>query len=216
MLVHPHHMDRVNPTRIGSDPTSMSTNEPTGQEVSGTTEEELMNLIEVRSDDDSAGLTDIWIAGIPLGKLLDKALQNSSEALEVAKSDSVEDDEPAQDDADGTEDDTLPIERMAQLRESDPDHPALPTNGRQSFDRAVTIYEHFRQWSKKTPSGHTITSNLKSLLSTATGEELAWKQCYRACRKLVEWSKGAVTFKKTRRHGWILVADELPSSAKIG
>lgn len=36
--------------------------------------------VEVRSTEDNPALADVWLAGIPMGKLLDKALQNSREA----------------------------------------------------------------------------------------------------------------------------------------
>lgn len=51
--------------------------------------------------------------------------------------------------------------------------------------------------------------NLKRLLETTTGESLAWKQVYRAVKALEKFTKGAIRFKKTRRHGWMVVADSL-------
>ena len=59
----------------------------------------------------------------------------------------------------------------------------------------------------KDAEGLVIKDNLKTLLQTATGEKLAWKQAYRACRALEQFTKGAICFEKHRRHGWMLIAE---------
>ena len=97
--------------------------------------------------------------------------------------------------------DTTPLEDIADDEKEDP--PGVQVGP--SVTRAAAIMSHWDQWSSKAPKGRVITGNLRNLLTTATGESLAWKQVYRACRKLEEWSKGRITFQKTRRHGWILV-----------
>ena len=75
-----------------------------------------------------------------------------------------------------------------------------------SVRRAKAIAQHFRQWAKKTPNGLVIKDGLKSLVETATDERLFWKQIERAGHALEKFTKGAIQFKKTRRHGWTLVA----------
>jgi hypothetical protein len=75
-----------------------------------------------------------------------------------------------------------------------------------SVRRAKVLAEHFGKWSKKTPSGLVIRSNLRELLSAATGESLYWEQVKRACNRLAEYTKGTIAFKKTRKHGNVLVA----------
>ena len=75
-----------------------------------------------------------------------------------------------------------------------------------SVRRAKAIAAHFSQWASKTPKGLVIKDNLKTLLQTATGEKLAWKQVYRACRALEKFTKGTIRFEKHRRHGWMLIA----------
>lgn len=94
---------------------------------------------------------------------------------------------------------------------------AVTANVTASVRRVKAIFQHFRQWSSKAPSGYIVKDNLKRLLETATSESLAWKQVYRACRALERFTKGVVAFKKTR-HGWIVVADSLErmSSAQGG
>jgi hypothetical protein len=50
-------------------------------------EEQIAELIEIDADSiEDVALEDIWIAEIPLGKLLSKALQNSTEAKERTES----------------------------------------------------------------------------------------------------------------------------------
>jgi hypothetical protein len=121
------------------------------------------------------------------------------------------------DESGSADDDLLPIERIARLKDDDEpeDNPFADTTP--SVDRAVVLYENFRSWSDKAPKGRVIRSGLKKLLNTAMDTQLSWKQIYRACRELEEWSKGRIVFKKTSRHGWILVeGDERSSSASGG
>ena len=76
-----------------------------------------------------------------------------------------------------------------------------------SVRRAKAIAQHFRQWAKKTPNGLVIKDGLKSLVETTTDERLFWKQIERAGHALEKFTKGAIEFTKTRRHGWTLVAE---------
>lgn len=99
----------------------------------------------------------------------------------------------------------LPIERLAKFGEDS----TVIADVTASVKRARAIFQHFKQWSSKTPSGYVVKGNLKSLLETATGESLYWKQVHRACKKLEQWSKGVFEFKKTRKHGWIVVVESL-------
>lgn len=116
----------------------------------------------------------------------------------------------------GSSDDMLPIERMIEFQKQDENHPALPSNGRESFERAVSIFENYRNWSNKTPKGRVITSEIRKLLETVTGENLAWRQVYRAMDKVEEWTNGVIIHERTNRHGHVLVSDGQPSSAGSG
>lgn len=131
--------------------------------------------------------------------------------------DEIEDENPTPDGSENGSQDSemLPIERIARLKQSDDQDESPFADTTPSVDRAVAIFQNFRQWSQKAPSGRVIKSNLKNLITTATGESLAWKQVYRACRKLEEWSKGGIQFIQHDRHGWILV-QERPSSVGNG
>jgi len=112
--------------------------------------------------------------------------------------------------------DLLPIERLARMEDDEDASDQIMADTTPSVERAVVLYENFREWSKKTPKGRTITSGLKDLLSAATGERLAWRQVYRTLDKIEEWSKGAIRHEQTSRHGHVLVADEQASSLRIG
>lgn len=114
------------------------------------------------------------------------------------------------------DDDLLPIERLARMEDSPDASDEIMADTTPSVERAVVLFENFREWSKKTPKGRTITSGLRDLLSAATGERLAWRQVYRTLDKIEEWSKGAIRHEQTSRHGHVLVADERASSARTG
>lgn len=172
--------------------------------------DEIGSLIEIRADSvENAGITDIWIAGQPLGKVIEgnreKCATVEKQIEETLTGEAA--DGSIEEETDETREDLeqerelLPIERLERFGE---DHVAL-ANVTASVDRARTLFAHFREWASKTPAGRVIKSNLRALLSTACETSLSWKQIYRACEKLEEWSKGAIEFKKTDRHGWILV-----------
>lgn len=108
--------------------------------------------------------------------------------------------------------DLLLIERLAKFGENS----TVVADVTASVKRAKEIFTHFRQWASKTPTGYVAKDNWKRLLETATGESLAWKQVYRACRTLEKFTKGAIEFKKTRRHGWMVVADSLERMSSAG
>ena len=98
-------------------------------------------------------------------------------------------------------DDWTPLERLSVIGEA-----ALDDHVFASDRRAVTVFEHWEEWSTKTPQGNLLktSDNLKSLLSTATDEHLAWKQVYRACRRIEQLSQGRLTFFQHDKHGWML------------
>lgn len=113
--------------------------------------------------------------------------------------------------------DLLPIDRVVL---SDDVEDCMIGNVTESVERAAAIYENFRQWSDKTTAGQVIHTSggkrgasLKTLLETATGESLEWKQVTRACRKIEEWSKGTIQFKQSDRHGWMLIG---PDDIEVG
>ncbi len=169
--------------------------------------DELHRLVEVRADDvDEVGLEDVWIAGQPLGKIV-SANREKTETVEQRVEETAAAGAPHKTTGDSKESDEpelTPIERVAKFGEDS----TVMADVTASVKRATTVFTHFHDWSKKTPSGRVVHENLKTLLTTARDEHLSWKQVYRACRKLEEWSKGVIQFKKHRRHGWMLVADE--------
>ena len=127
--------------------------------------------------------------------------QDVHEATEKAEGATSIDDTPG--DNPSTKDDAVtPMERLLTLGEQ-----GVMADVTASVHRAKAIAAHFDQWASKTPKGLVIKDNLKNLLQTATGEKLAWKQVYRACRALEKFTKGAVRFEKHRRHGWMLIAE---------
>ena len=98
-------------------------------------------------------------------------------------------------------DDWTPLERLSMISDE-----ALDKHVSASDRRAVTLFEHWDEWSRKTPQGNLLktSDSLRTLLSTATDEQLAWKQVYRACRHVEQLSKGRLTFFQHDTHGWML------------
>ena len=128
--------------------------------------------------------------------------QDVHEAIEKAESGEATADAAESDERGASNDSMTPMERLLQLGEQD-----VMADVTASVKRAKTIAQHFSGWASKTPNGLVVKSNLKTLLETATGERLAWKQVHRAGHALEKFTKGAIQFKKHRRHGWMLVAE---------
>jgi outer membrane murein-binding lipoprotein Lpp/uncharacterized protein YjiS (DUF1127 family) len=99
--------------------------------------------------------------------------------------------------------DMTPVERVSEMNVEDIGIDVTP-----SIERAVSIFDHWQEWSDKTPKGRVLKSNLKTLLRTATGEHLAWRQVYRACEALEELSKGRIEFIDHKKHGKMLIKSE--------
>jgi DNA repair exonuclease SbcCD ATPase subunit len=97
----------------------------------------------------------------------------------------------------------IPIERISVM---DTDETGIDVTP--SIERAVSIFDHWQEWSDKTPKGRVLKSDLKTLLRTATGESLAWRQVYRAAEALDELSKGRIEFFDHKRHGKMLIESQ--------
>ena len=104
--------------------------------------------------------------------------------------------------------DMTPIERVSKMDTEDTGIDMTP-----SIERAVAIFNHWEEWSDKTPKGRVLKSDLKTLLRTATDEQLAWRQAYRAAEALEELSKGRIEFINHSRHGKMLIESQ---SARSG
>ena len=99
--------------------------------------------------------------------------------------------------------DMTPIERVSKMDAQDTGIDMTP-----SIERAVVIFDHWKEWSDKTPKGRVLKNDLKTLLRTATGEKLAWRQAYRAAEALDELSKGQIEFIHHKRHGKMLIESQ--------
>jgi hypothetical protein len=183
---------------------------------------ELTEFIDIQSDDDNPAVEDIWIAGQPFGKIINSNRETAKSAEKQARAARSSDSEPTGNDAEnGSGDDLLPIERL--LRGEDDDW--YVNSATESVERAKELYRHFQEWSSNTQKGRVIktgggkrgTATLQTLLNTVLDEpEISWKQVYRACQKLEEWTKGAIQYIDHRRHGKMLVMDGRASSAGSG
>ncbi|EMA36882.1 hypothetical protein [Halococcus hamelinensis] len=126
--------------------------------------------------------------------LLDDIIDLENQLTDLEASSSTSENQSQDTSARDTE--LTPIERVAKLGNEGTGIEVTP-----SIERAVAIYEHWDEWAKKTPRGHVLKDGLKTLLRTATGEKLAWRQVYRAAEALEELSKGRIKFFHHDRHG---------------
>jgi regulator of replication initiation timing len=129
------------------------------------------------------------------------------EQLADVETKSVESDNGNNAEASKQRTDMAPIERISVM---DTDETGIDVTP--SIERAVSIFEHWEEWSNKTPKGRVLKSNLKTLLRTATGEGLAWRQVYRAAEALDELSKGRIEFIDHSRHGKMLIESQPASN----
>jgi chromosome segregation ATPase len=97
--------------------------------------------------------------------------------------------------------DLTPIERLSKIE--DTEDTAIEITP--SIERAVTIFDHWEDWSQRTPKGNVLKEGLKTLLRTATEDNVNWRQSYRAAEALEELSKGRIQFMKHKRHGKMLL-----------
>lgn len=130
-------------------------------------------------------------------------LDSQNKAIEELEEESAEEPPASAEEAPGTQAEKTPIERVA----DDPDTSGVRITA--SVQRALSIAGNFRDWCTKGARGtRAVTKNLRTLLGAAEDETLAWKQVYRAAETLEELSNGALTFKKTRRHGLIIELED--------
>ena len=168
------------------------------EEVRDIVREEVSKLIEVRGvEPEDATLDDVWIAGQPLGKII--------EGLTKKVKDNTPTNDPTESDS---ETERTPLERIADENDSNPVGVQITS----SVDRAAAIMRNWTQWSKKGPKGRNIRDGLKPLNETELDEDdLAWNQIYRACKKVEHLTNGKIVFTKHSRHGWMLLQ---PSSGE--
>jgi uncharacterized membrane protein YccC len=95
-----------------------------------------------------------------------------------------------------------PIERLF----DDPDTSGIRIT--ESVSRALTVAGHFDQWSQRVQGKQVITQNIRTMVNTALGESLSWKQVHRACHKLEELTNGIIEFRNSDRHGRMLVLEK--------
>lgn len=131
---------------------------------------------------------------------LEETVEQQAERIDALESGTAQTDES--DDTGDESDSMTPAERLIRTGED-----AIMADVSASPRRAMAIAENFGSWGKRTPNGIVVKDSLKSLLETATGERLAWKQVHRAGSALEKFTKGAIQFKKSKRHGWMLVAE---------
>ena len=168
------------------------------EEVRDIVREEVSKLIEVRGvEPEDATLDDVWIAGQPLGKIIEGLTKKVKDTQSTNESTESE-----------AEPERTPLERIADEDDSNPVGIQITS----SVDRAAAIMRNWTQWSKKGPKGRNIRDGLKPLIETELDEDdLAWNQIYRACKKVEHLTNGKIVFTKHSRHGWMLLQ---PSSAE--
>lgn len=170
------------------------------------TDDELRARVEAleaeneRKDDEIERLSRDLAAERARATNLEETIEAQAERIDELEAGTAQTDES--DDSGDESDSMTPAERLIRTGED-----AIMADVSASPRRAMAIAENFGSWGKRTPNGIVVKDSLKSLLETATGERLAWKQVHRAGSALEKFTKGAIQFKKSKRHGWMLVAE---------
>ncbi|KYH23979.1 hypothetical protein HAPAU_40580 [Halalkalicoccus paucihalophilus] len=162
--------------------------------------------VEIKSDGDTAGLTDIWVAGIPLGSILQNTTENADQAHN--RLDNVEA-VTSNNSTSGAETDTAesyetntPLERICAL----PEHVAdreLTTNQK----RARFIARDVRDYAEKAPAGLVLDSQtIAKVITAAEGSKPHTQTVARVMDFLAKMGKGEV--EQTKRRGKKLVVVE--------
>lgn len=99
-----------------------------------------------------------------------------------------------------------PIERVAVQGEE-----ALGRELTKTERRAVTIVEHFDQWSRSVRGGTIIDkeTNIKELLSTACGTDLHWTAVHRAMKKASEMGEDKLEYRQEGDRNMLLRKERL-------
>lgn len=156
---------------------------------------------------DGKHMENLWIDDVPVGKAVENVrgrvddVQSEVEEIHdggVAEEDSTQN---------SLDEDASPIERLDRnedLAESASDV------------RALSIYRHIDEWSRKTPNGRIIRTgqeNLKNLLDASLPDDdvSSWKQVYRACEALEDLSDGHVDFREVNGSKALVIDDDSPA-----
>ena len=190
---------------VGKERPSMTANTPADKESIGTTQVDEV-LSNVSDENPLKQIVIDLLDRVERVELARDAAHSRIDELEAQlggnnPKGSGKEDAPAQDDS-------TPLEQIADDEKDDPVGVQITS----SVTRAAEVMKNWSSWSKKAPKGRTVKDNLKNLIETATGESLAWRQVYRACKKVEQLTKGKIVFSKTKRHGWILMQPERSSS----
>jgi vacuolar-type H+-ATPase subunit I/STV1 len=165
------------------------------------------DLIEINADGDTAGLTDIWVAGIPLGSILqnttedvDRAHSRLDDVEAVASENSTPGGEMNTAESHET---TTPLERICAL----PEHVAdreLTTNQ----ERARFIARDVRDYAEKAPAGLVLDSQtIAKVITAAEGTKPHTQTVARVMDFLANLGKDEV--EQTKRRGKkLVVVDE--------
>jgi hypothetical protein len=162
--------------------------------------------VEIESDDDTAGLTDIWVAGIPLGSILQNTTENADRAHnrlddveEIASNNGTS---GAQTDTTESHNVETPLERICTL----PEHVAdreLTTNQK----RARFIARDVRDYAEKAPAGLVLDSQtIAKVITAAEGSKPHTQTVARVMNFLSKLGKDEV--EQTKRRGKKLVVVE--------
>lgn len=165
-------------------------------------------LIEVKSEGDTSGLMDIWIAGIPLGSILQKTTENVDSAQ--TRIDELEEATTTNDAPEvGTtniefHDSETPLERICGLPEHIVDR-ELTANQ----ERARFIARDVQDYAEKAPAGFIIDSQtIKKVITAAESKKPHTQTVARVMDFLADLGKEDVDLKKRRGKKFVVVDPE--------
>ncbi|MDL5363800.1 hypothetical protein [Halalkalicoccus sp. NIPERK01] len=159
--------------------------------------------IEIRSDEDTAGLTDIWIAEIPVGSILQSTTENADRAQnrldELEEATATNGTSGVETDKTQPHDIETPLERICALPEHIADR-ELTTNQ----ERARFIAHDVRDYAEKAPAGLVLNSRtITKVIAAVEGTKPHTQTVARVMDFLEKLGKDEV--EQTKRRGKKLV-----------
>lgn len=164
--------------------------------------QQLDGLIDIRSDNENPGLEDIWIAGQPVGILLQKLRKDVDEVQKKQEQTPEPNPEPMS--PDETDESTSPMEKIIQYSEK-----AVDEHLTANAERARFMAKDVATYAKKAPVGHVIdSSTVRKVIKAKEGEKPHTQTVARVMQFMDDFGKDEISLKKRRGKNIVVVDKE--------